>query len=184
MKTKKIIFCLLILITVSSITIFSYAKYTESSNFRSSAKIAKWSFLDGSSNTTISLVADTAIFENLKPGKIAPGTYGEFEIMLDASGSDVGVDYEITITPQLGHQLPTGLVIADDSISGTIDYNNNPENMKKSIKVSWEWTYGSDINNLNYDEESNIGYNNHESNITTNLNVEILGKQQRPGNNR
>ena len=108
--------------------------------------------------------------------------HGSFDIIIDAIGSDVGIDYEILITPKEGYQLPNGLTISQNSINGSIDYNSNSQEMKKVITVNWEWTYGDNQIHSNYDEGQLVGANNQEAGITTNVNIQITGKQQAPDN--
>ena len=181
-KLKRTTLIFIILVLFALIAISSYAKYTTTSNTESSFKIAKWSFKENSSsNTIISLTADTEIFPNLAENKIAPGTFGEVEIQLDASGSDVSIEYDIKITPVDSKILPVGLTIEQDNLSGVINHSSNPQDMKKTILVPWKWTYGNNVTDLNYDENLNIGSNNDESGTTTSLNIEIIGKQRMPG---
>lgn len=186
MKKKKIkttdylIVIILIIIICAAYVALTSAKYTSQSTKSDIAYVAKWNFVDGDSNANITLQADKTLYPNLKEGTIAPGTSGNFDIYLDASGSDVGVNYEITIQPQEGEQLPTGLTISLDSTTGTILHDTNPENMKKTINVTWKWTYGDVMSENNYDEGQDTGYNNSESGKTTNLNVNITGKQIQP----
>ena len=182
--TKKyLILSIIILLAGSFFVISSTAKFINNDIKSDTVKIAKWKFTEGTENISILLQADYNVFDNLKEGTIAPGTYGTFDIVLDASGSDIGCSYEIKITPKAGYNLPTGLIVSTESINGTIPYSTNPENMKQTITVAWEWTYGYDVNDLNYDEEDVVGSNNDEQNITTELNVEILGKQLAPVEN-
>ena len=187
LKTKKLkignIIVILFIIIVSSIYIVnSSAKYTSKTTVQDTAYIAKWSFEDGSTSTNIELKADSNIFDNVVENKIAPGMHGSFDIIIDAIGSDVGIDYEILITPEEGYQLPKGLTISQNSINGSIDYNINSQEMKKVITVNWEWTYGDNQIHSNYDEGQLVGANNQEAGITTNVNIQITGKQQAPDN--
>lgn len=186
MKKKKmkttdyLIIIVLIIIICASYIAFTSAKYASKETESDTAYVAKWSFVDGDSSTQLTLKADETLYPNLKSGTIAPGTSGNFDISLDASGSDVGVQYEISIAPEAGKTLPTGLKILLDSSSGVIMYDSNPENMKRTINVTWEWTYGDETNQYNYDENQDTGYNNDEANQTTNLDITIKGKQLQP----
>lgn len=179
-KTDLLIIIVLIIIICASYIAFTSAKYKTGLTNSDTAYVAKWSFVDGDSSTNLMLTADETQYPNLKPGTIAPGSSGEFNIVLDATGSDVGAKYKVAITPVENNPLPTGLTIAASSLEGTILFDSNSENMKKTIKVTWEWTYGDNIDQNNYDENLDTGYNNDESGKTYLVNVAIHGEQLQP----
>ena len=98
-NTKKIIkitlaILLIVLVQVIGIT---YAKYIASDEGKGQAEIAKWSFKiskDGEQIETINL-ADTAQEGSTVNGKLVPGSWGSICIQVDATGSEVGVDYTL-----------------------------------------------------------------------------------------
>lgn len=74
------------------------AKYTTEVTGTGSAQVAKWSFKayeknggEGSFAVTLTDTANT----NVTSGKIAPGSKGSFDIVIDASGSETALDYTI-----------------------------------------------------------------------------------------
>lgn len=74
------------------------AKYTTEVTGTGSATVAKWSFKayeknggEGSFAVTLTDTANT----NVTSGKIAPGSKGSFDIVIDASGSETALDYTI-----------------------------------------------------------------------------------------
>ena len=89
---------------------YTFAKYYTEIEGGGIGSIAKWSFIANNSEDTmqkISLV-DTANQVSLVEGKIAPGTSGNFDIVIDATGSEVGVDYEVRVAEE--NNMPTNLI--------------------------------------------------------------------------
>ncbi|MBR1540068.1 MAG: hypothetical protein IJ629_02680 [Clostridia bacterium] len=64
----------------------------------------------------------------MKTERIAPGTSGNFKIIIDASGSEVGVDYDVTSLGE-GNNKPDNLYF---TCSDLINAN------EKEIIVNWE----------------------------------------------
>ena len=87
--------------------------------------------------------------ETLVDNKIAPGTSGSFDIIVDATGSEVGINYNITFTEE--ENKPQNLKFTYDDVeynsieelesnlSGTIDAN--AENKTRTLNIKWEWPY-------------------------------------------
>ena len=80
-------------------------------------------------------------------GKIAPGTSGEFSVTLDATGSDVGVDYILAFINEKnkpnnlvfnynGRKLKTLSELGD--IKGNIKLSGSKT---ETIKIGWTWEY-------------------------------------------
>ena len=99
-KKRKMIGALILIVLISLIFIagYTFARYYKVINAGSTAaNIARWSF--GSKNTEASI--------NLSEEKIAPGSNGEFEIEVDATGSEVDVGYEILVSEE--KNIPTNM---------------------------------------------------------------------------
>lgn len=155
-KIKKILTILLaiLLIAVIQITGTIYAKYIASEKATGSAEIAKWSFQivkNGEETKKIKLV-DTTDKNTLKNGKIAPGTCGYVTLELDATGSEVDLDYTVEFRNE--KNKPTNMIFTYLSqrysklsdigkIQGKIGHSE--ENKVKSILVAWEWPYQKGI---------------------------------------
>ena len=97
---KKIVLIVAILsmIVVSFMGGQSFSKYVSQVKGYGQFDIAKWSFLvngQESSMNTIDL-SSTCNNETLIDNKIAPGTEGNFNIEIDATGSEVGIQYQVT----------------------------------------------------------------------------------------
>ena len=136
---------------------YTFAKYYSEIKGGGSGSIAKWSFVansDKDSIQTISL-ANSSDYDSLVDGKIAPCTSGSFDIIIDASWSEVGVDYQINVSEEtyLPHNLKYKAVVdgqeteeydsltelAENHFDGSLDTLNG-EN-KKTITVKWNRPY-------------------------------------------
>lgn len=130
------------------------AKYSTAVTGTGSATVAKWSFTanGGTDEFDVSLVDETQT--GVAEGKIAPGAKGSFDIVLDASGSEVAVDYTIAFSKLT--DMPDGLKFYSDSnrknaiddlgtykgLNGTIDWADVDKQVTKT--VYWAWAEGDD----------------------------------------
>lgn len=169
------------------------ARYVTEVTGSATAAVAAWSFkADSEENvektfTEIKL-GDTTHRQAYDSGDIAdnviaPGTKGSFNIVIDGTGSEVGIDYAVTIAAGKDGKdqqikLPGDLEFKvdgttyklGDNITDTIDYA--AENMKKTITVNWEWAFGKDDTVASNDNAS-------ADNDWT-LDITITGKQTTP----
>lgn len=156
----------------------TFARYTTEVKGTATATAAKWSFkVNGGNDSLTSIIlkpdGETAMKENV----IAPGTNGHFDIELDGSGSDVGIEYEIKFANAAGSALPSNFIFKVDKaeydiktpIIGTISYNATDNAMKKTVTVYWEWPL---------DKEDST--DNTLAGKTYTLNVTVTGKQATP----
>lgn len=172
MKEKKIILFVLlgIILSLCGIGGASYSLYKSSPRGRTSGAIANWSFYVNNSKDTFSIdLAKNA--KNTSDGKLAPGSYGSFDINLDASSTDVDVNYKITFSDMKGK--PTGLRfyldenytseinLDETQISGIIYQGNN---MVKTVTIYWKWNYNS-VDDNDFQSE------------TMSFNINIVGSQ-------
>ena len=190
-KNKKIIggLVLITIILVIFLSGYTFARYYKSINAGgTSASIARWSF--GSKN-------EKAII-NLSEEKIAPGSSGQFEIEVDATNSEVDVDYEILVSEE--KNIPTnmkfyaktkdekGVVIstteemnsftelATKNLKGTIPVESN--NQKRNIIVYWNWEFNeNDTTTIDTDDATLKFDENGKSNLECGFNIEIVGRQ-------
>lgn len=135
------------------------AKYVTEVSGTGSATVAKWSFTaNGKTDTFGSIDLAKTAYTNVAEKKIAPGTEGSFDIVLDASGSDVAVNYNIAFSNL--QNKPANLKFYSDKeksteisdlatgLTGTIDYDSAANAMKVTKTVYWDWAIGSsDLNN-------------------------------------
>lgn len=165
-KITKIVVAAILLLVIILLG-YTFAKYTKSYTIPTSSTVAKWNFQgevfnskNSSSITTISL-ADTIKNSTIKENRIAPGTNGDFTIVVDATGSEVDLDYKVELLEETNkpqnlkfsyngniYNSLSELISSEEIFEGKISYED--ENMKKEILVEWEWPYES------YDEKGNI----------------------------
>lgn len=149
------------------------AKYISTINGSGNAKIAKWSFNSTLKNNGTLATENTILLQNtydtetLTEGKIAPGTSGNFDIEIDATGSDVGISYEVKFIEQEGKEVkPTNLKFSidngetyyssihdlEDELKGII--NADDKSKIKTINIKWLWPYetGEDLEILENDK--------------------------------
>ena len=121
-----ILFCLLV-ITVSLIG-FAWARYVSSRSGDTEAQVAKWSFkvVDGDASTIDVLdfpITRTDNNQAVDKNTIAPGTYGKFEIDIDARGTETILTYEIKIGFT---NKPVNLKFySDEAMTNEITLDNN-----------------------------------------------------------
>ncbi len=192
MKNKRKIISVLVLITLISVIFiagYTFARYYKSINAGGGmASIARWSF--GSKNTEAVI--------NLSDEKIAPGSSGKFEIEIDATDSEVDVEYEILVSDE--KNIPTnmkfhaetkdekGNIIATSSeknsftelagseLKGTIPIEKN--NQKRIIIVYWNWDFNEEDTSLTDSNDATLAYDGDgNSSLDCGFNIEIIGKQ-------
>lgn len=99
-RNYVVIAILLVLVLVLSAT-YSYARYLTSIDTSSDAVTAKWavSVKEGSNelSSTQKLTLTVNENENVVAGKIAPGSTATGEFVIDPTGSEVAIDYEVKI---------------------------------------------------------------------------------------
>ncbi|MDN4469665.1 hypothetical protein [Gordonibacter sp. RACS_AR68] len=128
------------------------AKYVTEVTGTGSATVAKWSFTaNGKTDTFGSIDLAKTAYTNVAEKKIAPGTEGSFDIVLDASGSDVAVDYTIAFSNL--QNKPKNLKFYSDkdksteisdlatALTGTIELKDVGTAVTKT--VYWDWAIGS-----------------------------------------
>lgn len=188
-KTKKliIVLCALLLLVGIGTGGYTYAKYRTAEKGEGRADVAKWSFKVGTEEESIQNIQliNTVDKDTLVNGKIAPGTSGEFFINLDASESEVGVDYEVKFTNE--KNKPTNIVFSYSgqkyhSLSEITDMKGNigidEEYKTRRIQVLWTWEYetgtGEEINeNDVLDTQEGI------ANLDYTFDIQVIGTQSR-----
>ena len=213
-KRKKLLIVVIALMLVLLIAMalgYTYAKYVGHKDVSSSTATASWSFDGAISNTedlettSISL-AQNATNGQVKTERIAPGTSGNFKIIIDASGSEVGVDYDVTLLGEENNKPDNLYFTCSDLINANengelkkyysleemlaqvqIDENTSKYNLSgtidkeqvdslKEITVNWEWPYES--TRTGYTLEQLDALDTEDSGITDyTFTLRILGRQ-------
>ena len=150
---KKIVLIVAILsmIVISFMGGQSFSKYISQVKGYGQFDIAKWSFLVNGQESSMNTIDLSSTCNNgtLINNKIAPGTEGNFNIEIDATGSEVGIQYQVTFDKK--SQKPNNLFFIYNrstyanfsdlayALKGVI--NADAENKKISIPIKWIWEY-------------------------------------------
>ena len=157
-KSKKIV---LIIIAISAILIAfiggqAYAKYMSKVTGSGTADVASWNFKVNENAEKMQTISLKSTINNstLLNNKIAPGTEGSFQINVDATGAEVGINYSVKFENET--QKPTNLNFVyngknyssltqlQNDLIGTI--NANDEQKVKNITIGWKWKYETGAN--------------------------------------
>lgn len=152
-KLKKGVAYSAILLSIATIGIVggnTYSKYFTKIDGEGNATIAKWSFKANNQIQKITNIKLTNTYNENKllKGTIAPGTKGSFDIVLDATGADVAIDYAVTFDniqnkPQnlkftYNGTTASSLEGLEDVLKGRIGLNDS---RTKTLTINWDWKY-------------------------------------------
>ena len=151
-STKIVLFVVAIVaILLSFMGGQAYAKYMSRVTGQGTADIASWSFKVNENEEKLQTISLKSTLNNktLTNNKIAPGTEGSFQIKLDATGSDVGINYIVRFNNE--SQKPTNLkftyegktynslIELQEVLTGTI--NADAQDKTKALTIGWNWKY-------------------------------------------
>ena len=191
-KKKKILLVAIILLMMllSFIGGKTFSKYVSQIQGEGTAEIANWIFkVNGKEDIVQSVnLLSTYNNETLINNKIAPGTSGSFNIVVDATGSEVGVDYTINFLnesekPQNlvfihNEQKYTNLQELGEDLSGIIDAND--ENKTRTITIYWEWQYEIGENQNEIHQNDMIDTKNAKEIENYHFDINVIGTQVMP----
>ena len=163
-----VIILALALIAAIVFSMYAYAKYTSTLTGNGTTQVAKWSFkVNGETQTIpdIDLTSTIDPHNNVADKKIAPGTSGHFDLILDGTGSEVAIDYIIKLAIT---EKPTNLKFYTDSAyQKEITETDGTLNVTGSIPLSdintpltrpiyWQWPYqtGETSNDIKKNDET------------------------------
>lgn len=173
-QNRIIIILCVIVILILLMCMLVEARYQTIVEGKGNATIANWSFklIDNDTSTTdiIELaVTRTDLNTKVVENKIAPGTYGEFEIGIDARGTETVVEYTIELElaniPKnlkfyIDEERTKGFEVVDNKIK-KIGYMTLEEvNEIRIEKIYWEWPYetGEDILEIEENDKVDTEY--------------------------
>lgn len=162
-KKQKTLFSTILIVTLLIVFLAgcTIAKYNATYLAKIDTEIAKFNFnVTGWSATQTKEIKlqDTLALVSLEDEKIAPGTAGQFKIEIDASDSNVDVEYHVDVS-EVG-TLPENIkfrVVKEDEMS-FINYSSLTElanseltgiisktdsNKIQHFIINWEWPYES-----------------------------------------
>ncbi len=192
MKNKKRVMRICIVITFITLVFlagYTFARYYQSINVGGgSATIARWSF--GSKNVSTDI--------KLSEEKIAPGSNGNFEIEVDATHSEVPVEYQIIVSDE--KNIPTNMKfhaqikdekgttvkqtgeyssfeeLANHELTGEIPVEQN--NQKRTMVVYWDWPFNEeDTTAIDANDATLTQDGEGDSNLECGFNIQIIGRQ-------
>ena len=150
MKKFLIVFCFTIIIIILFIIIMQKKSFWKGSD----TKIAYWNFNSNILGTQKFSLAQTVNKKSIKDGYIAPGSNGEFEIVLDGRNSQVDILYKIIIEKE--ENVPFNIVFSIyinnskksfktlKEMFEKIDFSGKIKKDEKQLilyKIFWEWPY-------------------------------------------
>jgi len=155
------LFLVIALVLLVFVAGFTFAKYLTEVDGGGSGEVAKWSFVADAGNEEITDIKlkDTIQQASLLNGKIAPGTGGSFDIVVDGTGSEVSIEYSVDVTDE--YNIPAGLKFGIDG--EPCNYNSLSELVKERLQgqrleydgeqyavrtISWLWPYEGNIDDL------------------------------------
>ena len=178
-KTIKILSAILLVVMLQAMG-YTYAKYITSETGTGQAEIAKWGFQivkNGSETKNVSLV-NTVNNNTLVDGKIAPGTSGAILIAVDATPSEVDVDYTIQFANE--KNKPNNIVFTHNGteysslseivVNGEFDYET--VNKKREHAVLWRWAY--ETGTTNKEKTTNDELDTQDANTITQYTFDII----------
>ena len=191
MKKKTIaIIAILVAIILSFVGGQTYSKYVTEVRGDGTAQIATWDFKVNGQKEEVQTISLGSTYDSstLVNGKIAPGTEGNFQIKVDATGSDVGIDYKIKFSDET--TKPTNLKFyyqeveydsileLGDALSGTI--NANDKNKSKTFDIKWKWNYETGSNPTEIASNDKIDTQNAQEITNYEFDVIVSGTQVVP----
>ena len=160
MKSSKLfkfsiaVIVLVLIAAISSIAYLTFARYRTVNEGEVEASIAKWSFkVNGEEEVFADIVIENTIDNvNIAEKKLAPGTYGDFTIEIDGTGSEVSLMYFVKISNF--ENKPTNLIFYADE-ECTKEYELQEDGSLQTAgkillddidsiryeKVYWRWEY-------------------------------------------
>lgn len=151
---KKIVLLVLLLLFLILIILVggnSYSRYVTQVDGKGVIQVAKWAFLVNGQTASITNLnlAQTYKSNTLVSNRIAPGTRGSFDIIIDTTGAEVGIRYDVAFSNE--SNKPQNLVFTYDGhtsnnikglepfLTGTIPANSTEK--VKTMTIEWNWPY-------------------------------------------
>ena len=191
-KNKKILFVILILLAIvlSFIGGKTFSKYMSTIQGSGTAEIANWVFKVNGTEDLVKNVDLLSTYNNetLIDNKVAPGTSGSFDIIIDATGSEVGVDYKVKFLNET--EKPQNLIFIyndneyatiqelQEDLSGTI--NADEDNKTRTITINWKWQYETGENENEINQNDIIDTQNAKDFENYTFDINVIGTQVMP----
>lgn len=191
-KKRKMLITIgiLLIILLSFVGGQVYSKYVARLKGEGIAQVATWRFKVNGQEEQVQTINLQSNYNNgtLLNNKIAPGTSGEFDIVVDGTGSDVGIYYSINFTNE--QNKPSNLKFTYNNIqynsiteltsvlTGVI--NSNEEEKKKTFTINWEWKYETGSTNEEIAQNDKIDTDDGKNISNYTFDVIVSGNQINP----
>lgn len=184
-KNKKIILgaAILLILIIGIIVEFTISKYVTDITGSSISTTAKWKFKSSEDFSTTPIKLNDTIKRNtVAVNKIAPGSSGEFDIVIDTTGCETEVEYEVLISNEINR--PTNLLynidgnskryaslqeLLNENVNGNIGVNDVKT---RTFTIKWGWDYSTSIENDRIDTQYATS-----SNLDYTFDINIIGTQ-------
>lgn len=193
-KLKKYFIIIAGILVASTLLILgeiTYSRYYTKIDGIGNAQIARWAFKVNNEIQTIKDIKlnNTINTDKIEKNKIAPGSKGSFDIVIEAENSDVAIDYEIKFDNE--QNKPTNLKFKYDGttaadtlkelenlLKGRINANDTNKVITKTIE--WAWDYETGTN----DEEiaNNDKIDTQDAGKDYTFDISVTGVQVNPNN--
>ena len=150
-KKALIVLAILAVILLAFLGGQAYAKYVSQVKGQGIAEVATWDFKVNGQSEQVEEIKLASTYDNqtLVDNKIAPGTSGSFNIIVDASGSEVGINYNIDFTEEENKPQNLKFIYEDREYNSIEDLENNlsgvinadDEEKTKTLNIQWKWDY-------------------------------------------
>ena len=165
----------------------TFAKYFTKIEGSGNAEIAKWSFRANNTSTVMEKIQLSNVYNTniLKNKTIAPGTNGSFDIVLDATGADVAIDYAVTFDNLVNK--PTNMKFTyegttADSLKGLEQVLKGrirlDDARTKTLTIEWAWDYQTGTTVAEKEKNDQIDTNDSGKEFT--FDITVTGTQVTP----
>lgn len=179
---------------VSAILGLTHAKYTNKITGNGETEIAKWYFTvnDATEEMETIKLADTYDESTLINGRIAPGTSGSFDLVIDASDTEVGVKYEVDFQNETNKPSNLKFKYNDGTNEHIFDEIEDYEefftdvidaddtNKIRTLTVEWEWLYETGTADTEISQNDEIDTADGLNALDYSFNVVVTGTQVVP----
>lgn len=151
---EKTIFIVAVILFAMAVGLFvgAYARFQTTVTGTGTLTTATWSFqVNGSTSSFDVDLASGTVYNTIAVevdgetvNKIQPGSYGSFDLVLSAVGSEVPVTYNATFGALAG-EVPTNLALYSDNTYTTTLANVSGDviaaGSTKTVTIYWKWLY-------------------------------------------
>ena len=190
---KAIVGVALAIIGASAFLGITHSKYTNKIMGNGETEIAKWNFVVNDSTEQMETIklADTYDQDTLINGRIAPGTRGSFDLVIDASDAEVGVKYEVDFENETNKPSNLKLKYKDRVLDEIEDYEEfftdiidaDDTNKTRTLTVDWEWAYETENNDNTLEENDKVDTDEGLEALDYSFDIIVTGTQVIPSQN-